>query len=230
MKSRAFTLIELLVVVAIITLLVAILIPSLSQARETTKKTVCLANLKNLQLATMMYAGEYNRYIPTVNSSSISYLSSLNKFYSEFVSTTKCFKCPGARQEDEETITASDGQPLTVSYYYQDSAVAVENGRTGLRLGTAYNGESWLGMTPIMCCKMSLSVSPFNNAIIRTNHMQLGKLSINFLNLKNGELYVDNMPVDTVGYIPGYYGMTWYRLNVTRSWRGWDYANGQEWR
>jgi prepilin-type N-terminal cleavage/methylation domain-containing protein/prepilin-type processing-associated H-X9-DG protein len=54
-RRRAFTLIEVLVVVAIIALLVAILLPSLSRAREVAKRTVCLSNHHMIGLAWMFY-------------------------------------------------------------------------------------------------------------------------------------------------------------------------------
>jgi|GEM_PF-2655007 len=53
--TRAFTLIELLVVVAIITLLVAILIPSLSAARKQTQRTGCLSNLHQIGVVVVSY-------------------------------------------------------------------------------------------------------------------------------------------------------------------------------
>jgi prepilin-type N-terminal cleavage/methylation domain-containing protein/prepilin-type processing-associated H-X9-DG protein len=55
MRRRGFTLIEVLVVVAIIALLVAVLLPSLSRAREVSRRSVCLYNLKNLGQCWMMY-------------------------------------------------------------------------------------------------------------------------------------------------------------------------------
>jgi prepilin-type N-terminal cleavage/methylation domain-containing protein len=55
-KREAFTLIELLVVISIIVLLMAIMLPVMGHARESGRRTVCLSNLRNLQLAWIMYA------------------------------------------------------------------------------------------------------------------------------------------------------------------------------
>ena len=53
---RAFTLIEMLVVVAIFTLLIAILLPTLSKAREAAKSVVCRANIASIGKAQLSYA------------------------------------------------------------------------------------------------------------------------------------------------------------------------------
>ena len=53
-----FTLIELLVVVAIISLLVSILIPSLQHARELARRSLCMSNLHHIGVAMHMYANE----------------------------------------------------------------------------------------------------------------------------------------------------------------------------
>lgn len=60
MKQRAFTLIELLVVIAIIAILAAILFPVFAQAKVAAKKTSDLSNLKQIGLAGLIYAGDFD--------------------------------------------------------------------------------------------------------------------------------------------------------------------------
>ena len=61
--KKGFTLIELLVVIAIIAVLMAILFPALNRAKEQGKRTMCLGNLKALNLAWIMYADDNNQQI-----------------------------------------------------------------------------------------------------------------------------------------------------------------------
>lgn len=60
MSKKAFTLVELLVVISIIALLLSILMPSLSRAREQGKSVVCKSNLRQIGLATALYLNDNN--------------------------------------------------------------------------------------------------------------------------------------------------------------------------
>ena len=60
---KGFMLIELLVAIAIIAILAAMLLPSLSTAREKARQAVCMSNLKQCGLAFMMYVQDYDGYL-----------------------------------------------------------------------------------------------------------------------------------------------------------------------
>ena len=64
MRKRGFTLIELLVVISIISLLIAILLPSLSNARESARRTACSSNLHQWGLAVFNYAATNKNAVP----------------------------------------------------------------------------------------------------------------------------------------------------------------------
>jgi len=66
---KGFTLVELLVVVGIIALLISILLPALARARQNAQMVSCLARIKQLSLASLMYANENKGYLPPVSTS-----------------------------------------------------------------------------------------------------------------------------------------------------------------
>lgn len=69
--GTGFTIIELMVVIAIIALLVSILLPSLSRAREISRRTVCLTNLRGIGQGMYIYAQDGERFPARAGSSAV---------------------------------------------------------------------------------------------------------------------------------------------------------------
>jgi prepilin-type N-terminal cleavage/methylation domain-containing protein len=68
MKRRGFTLIELLVVIAIIALLIGILLPALGKARNASRITISLSNVRQIMLAFATYRSETKDQVPMCGS------------------------------------------------------------------------------------------------------------------------------------------------------------------
>jgi len=96
--APGFTVIELLVVVAIIAILAALLLPALARARESARRIACVGNVRQINLATRMYADEHDDFIPYTNRLSFNYKESIKPYlgqHSDSSVNDKVFACPG---------------------------------------------------------------------------------------------------------------------------------------
>jgi prepilin-type N-terminal cleavage/methylation domain-containing protein len=63
-RQKAFTLVELLVVITILSILSALLLPTLKHALEMSRSTVCSNQLRQMNLGLMRYGDDFNDYLP----------------------------------------------------------------------------------------------------------------------------------------------------------------------
>jgi prepilin-type N-terminal cleavage/methylation domain-containing protein/prepilin-type processing-associated H-X9-DG protein len=166
---KGFTLIELLVVIAIIAILAAILFPVFARAREKARQTSCLSNLKQLGLAVIMYAQDYDGMHPVMywtpvtgydDGVSIGGYTVMTAML-PYVKNSQIFACPSIRPT--KTYTHTNG--VITRSDYQFSCFVVNGGGA---TNKALLSQDFAGSTGITNYPGPYTFDPANVAMMST--------------------------------------------------------------
>lgn len=94
MRCSGFTLVELIVVIAIIAILMALLLPTLSKAREKANVTRCAANLHSIGQALILFCNNNNDKLPALQDGSVVWDTQLEDYLGKGV---EVYLCPSDR-------------------------------------------------------------------------------------------------------------------------------------
>ena len=104
-RQKGFTLIELLVVIAIIAILAAMLLPALSSAKQRAQSIKCLSNLKQMDLAYIMYIQENNKMVQYGSTAAL-WMDTLISYQSQVAAIRLC---PVASETNGMPVGQSEG-------------------------------------------------------------------------------------------------------------------------
>ncbi len=102
--KKGFTLIELLVVIAIIAILAGMLLPALNRARESARRIKCLNNVRQLAIASHLYAADHREVFP----SGTDIAGWAEELYPNYTEDFNMFICPSMNTQAGAPITDNE--------------------------------------------------------------------------------------------------------------------------
>jgi prepilin-type processing-associated H-X9-DG protein len=131
-------LIELLVVIAIIAILAALLFPVFAQAREKARQTTCVGNLKQIGTAMMMYAQDYDEYVPQLwhngldaNIPTVPHPVYWQVWLQPYIKNYRIFICPSCARESSKVRNAVEYIDLATACHVHDPTDPKSNWNNG---------------------------------------------------------------------------------------------------
>lgn len=100
-NKKGFTLIELLVVIAIIAILAGMLLPALNRARESARRVKCLNNIRQISVASHLYAADHREIFPSGNTIA----NWAVELFPDYTEDYNMFLCPSMNTTASATIT-----------------------------------------------------------------------------------------------------------------------------
>ena len=142
-KRTGFTLIELLVVIAIIAILAAILFPVFGRARENARRSSCQSNLKQIGLAFLQYAQDYDETNAPQWTAADGYAPPAAGWFfliAPYAKSTQIFVCPSDVNNDPTLVNSFwfggvNANRFRVSYGYNGEFTNYTNQGTHINSG-----------------------------------------------------------------------------------------------
>lgn len=138
-RASAFTLIELLTVVAIIGVLLALLLPALRKARDGGRRAACLANQRQILVATQLYQEDHPTWFYLT--ADVCDDRAPSAFHPRYIPGTRTFLCPSTRNVIRTNLNAQDE--------LVDLLVSSQGDRERKSGGHSYEFHGWFDSPPL---------------------------------------------------------------------------------